>query len=253
MDESLHPREEQILRYLDGEMTTEERTVFETQLASDPALQEQVEAMRFSVEAAALYGVHTQVASIHREAIAQYSPARQKGRVVSFRRVVRYTMAVAASILLIFIAVQGYRFYNLTPEGLYEDSFIAYNLSPARGDEPEFTDLEKAYSEEQYSTVVRMAKEKNRVLSPREMFVAGLSSLRLNDASAAIPWFRRLNEQANTFQPDAGFYLSLAYLKDKDYDRALTLLQKIRSNPRHPYQERITQRMINDIKMLKWK
>jgi tetratricopeptide (TPR) repeat protein len=252
MDESLHPQEEQILRYLDGEMTVGEKTAFEAQLASDNALREQVEAMRFSVEAAALYGVHTQVASIHREAVAQYSPAR-KGRVVPFRRVVRYTMAVAASILLVFIAVQGYRFYNLTPEGLYEDSFIAYNLSPVRGDEPGFTNLEKAYSEEQYSMVVRMAKEKGRVLTPREVFVAGLSSLQLNDASAAIPWFRRLNEPGNPFQPDAGFYLSLAYLKDKDYDRALSLMQKIRSNPKHPYHDRITRRMINDTKMLKWK
>lgn len=252
MDESLHPREEQILRYLDGEMTAEERTAFEAQLALDAALREEVEAMRFSVEAASLYGVHTQVASIHREAVAQYSPARQ-GRVVPLRRVVRYTMAVAASILLIFIAVQGYRFYNLTPEGLYEDSFIAYNLSPVRGDEPGFTDLEKAYSEEQYNTVIRMARENGRVLNPREVFVAGLSSLQLNDASAAIPWFRRLNEQGNPFQPDAEFYLSLAYLKDKDYDRALVLMRKIHSDPRHPYHDRITQRMINDTRMLKWK
>jgi anti-sigma factor RsiW len=253
MDESLLPQEEQILRYLDDEMTAGERTAFEAQLASDAALEEQVEAMRFSVEAAALYGVHTQVASIHREAVAQYSPARRKGRVVPFRRVVRYTMAVAASILLIFIAVQGYRFYNLSPEGLYEDSFIAYNLSPVRGDEPGFTDLEKAYSEEQYAAVVHMAKEKGRVLTPREVFVAGLSSLWLNDASAAIPWFRKLNEQGNPFQPDAEFYLSLAYLKDKDFDRSLALMQKIRSNPQHPYHDRVTKSMINDIRMLKWK
>lgn len=252
MDDSLHPQEEQILRYLDGEMAAEEKVAFEAQLASDAALREQVEAMRLSVEAVDLYGVHTQVASIHREAVAQYSPARQ-GRVVPFRRVIRYTMAVAASILVIFIAVQGYRFYNLTPEGLYEDSFIAYNLSPVRGDEPGFTNLEKAYSEKQYSTVVRMAKEKGRELSPREVFVAGLSSLQLNEASAAIPWFRRLNEQGNPFQPDAEFYLSLSYLKDKDYDRAISLMRKIHSDSKHPYHDRITQRMINDTRMLKWK
>jgi hypothetical protein len=254
MDESLQKDEEELLRYIDGDMAGEELDSFETRLSADQPLKSRLESLRMAVEAVDLYGVRNRVSTIHREAIAQASPRLNgKGRVVPMRRIVRYTMAVAASILVIFLCVQGYQFYQLSSQRLYEDAYVAYELSPSRGGGAELTNLEKHYSENRYDEVLKEAAQRNGQLSPRETFVTALASLRQNDTPSAIRWLQELNVPASGYQPDAEFYLALSYLKQKEHGKALQLMEKIRAVEKHPYRDHVSASLIRKTKMLAWK
>ena len=49
------------------------------------------------------------------------------------RRIIRYAVPVAASLLLLFIIIEGYKFYTLSPEKLYDENYTPYELNAAQG------------------------------------------------------------------------------------------------------------------------
>jgi hypothetical protein len=45
------------------------------------------------------------------------------------RRIIRYVVAVAASVLLIFVCIVGFNFYRLSSERLFAENYSAYELT----------------------------------------------------------------------------------------------------------------------------
>jgi hypothetical protein len=50
-------------------------------------------------------------------------------RVGKVRRIVRYSVAVAASVLLIVVCIVVYNFYQLSSDGLFAENYTAYKLT----------------------------------------------------------------------------------------------------------------------------
>lgn len=205
-----------------------------------------------AIEAIQFYGTREKVKAIHKEIRKEIIPSERTGRILPMRKIIRRSMVVAASALLIFIAIQGYHFYQLSPEALYRQSYIAYNVSATRGENIQVSQIEKFYAEKNYGSVTRLAKAETN-LSDRERFLTGLSFLEMNDPGSAIVWFKTLNNQNNPYKQDAEFYLSLAYLLNKDYDHAVPLMQNISNDTAHIYHDRFSKKFIRNVKMLKWK
>jgi hypothetical protein len=55
------------------------------------------------------------------------------------------------------------------------------------------------------------------------------------------------------FSDEAEYYLALSYIRNRDYDLAIPILEKIKDHPIHIYHEKVDAKLIRKIKMLKWR
>ncbi len=178
-------------------------------------------------------------------------------RINKVRRIVRYSVAVAASVLLIFVCIVGYNFFRLSSDGLFAEKYSAYE-SPTIRIENDSTEskIEKAYREKNYAEVIKL--NANSVLSVKDIFLTAMSFLETNDPSRAISNFQiviaDVKDDNNSALKDATeYYLAMAYLKNNDYDQAIELMNSIRDNSSHQYKSKFSRKYINKIKRLKWR
>ncbi|HEX6332810.1 MAG TPA: tetratricopeptide repeat protein [Flavisolibacter sp.] len=249
MAEALHP-EENILRYLDGEMPDAEKRDFENQMQADEVLRQQVQDMALAIEAVRHAGTVATVRSVHADMMKEL-PGKKPASVVPFGRVVRYTMAAAASVLLIFTMVQGYLFYRLDAEEVYGDAFVNYEVSATRGAATTETPVASAYSRRKYNEVIAQA---GQATDARDSFLVALAYIDGKQPDRAIPLLAAIHAQKHsTLAADAQFYLGMAWLQKKDYDKSLAYLRPIYEDDEHLYHDHVPRRLIRKLKMLQWK
>ncbi len=171
------------------------------------------------------------------------------------RRIIRYTVPAAASVLLIFIVIEGYKFYTLSPEKLYNENYTPYELNTTRGGNDPASAIEKAYNQKNYSEVIKL--NRLTVLSIKDIFLTGMAFLETKDYSRAVRSFQvvltDIKDNKIALKEVAEYYLALAYLRDRDYDQAIELMNAIHHNPSHLYKEKFSRKYINRVKRLKWR
>jgi len=170
------------------------------------------------------------------------------------RRIVRYSVTVAASLLLIFVCIEAYNFYSLSAGKLFAEKYTGYYWM-STGDTTG-SEIEKAYKEEKYTKVITL--NRNSVLSIKDVFLTGMSYLETNDLSKAISSYQvviaDVNDDKNSGLKDAAeYYLALAYLKNNDYDQAIELMNAIHDNSSHLYTKKFSLKYIKRVKRLKWR
>src|SRR4030095_6685918 len=150
------------------------------------------------------------------------------------RRIVRYSIAVTASILLIFVCIEGYKFYRLSADRLFAENYTAYELTTTSDDnDSSESKIEKAYRQKNYEEVLK--RNANSVLSIKDIFLTGMSYLETNDLSRAISAFQVViadvkNDKTTMLKDAAEYFLALAYLKNNDYAQAIELMNTIYDN-----------------------
>jgi tetratricopeptide (TPR) repeat protein len=85
-----------------------------------------------------------------------------------------------------------------------------------------------------------------------------MSYLELKNPAKAIEAFRGIvstneTDAGKIWQDETEYYLALAYIANRDYDFALELLEKIKQEPAHTYHERVSAKLIRQVKALKWR
>jgi len=83
-----------------------------------------------------------------------------------------------------------------------------------------------------------------------------MAYMELRNDIKAIEEYKKViakNESAGTniLKDEAEYYLALAFLHNKDYDHALEMMNKIHNDPNHIYNEKITAKLINEVKSLR--
>jgi len=178
-------------------------------------------------------------------------------RMNKVRRIVRYSVTVAASVLLIIVCIVGYNFYRLSSDRLFAENYSTYELTITRGeDDSTGSKIEKAYREKKYRAVIKL--NASSVLSVKDIFLTAMSFLETNDPSRAISNFQiviaDVKDDKNSELKDATeYYLALAYLKNNDYDQAIELMNAIHDNSSHQYKNKFSRKYINKVKRLKWR
>jgi len=158
-------------------------------------------------------------------------------------------MAVAASILVLFIGVRIYMAAQLSPEKLYNQAFVDFNASDTRSVNSSLSEIEKHYQQKDYNGVTNAVRTIR--LDSKDSLLLGLAYLQSERTNQAISIFQNLASSANDFQQDGEFYLSLSYLKNRAYEKALPLMQKIEANPAHLYHQQFTNDFTEKVKDLK--
>jgi hypothetical protein len=246
MADFLHDKEETLMRYLDGEMDQTEKEMFESQLQNDMALKERLESLRVAIASVQQYGTVEKVRAVHSEMMQELSSVHKETKVVPMRKMIRYSLAIAASILIILAGVNLFTSSQLSSNKLYNEAFVDYDASVVRGNESQ-TEIERLYQDHSYTNVIE--KGKLQKVSQADSLLVGLSYLKTNELPDAINWLGSISTQSPVKQ-DAEFYLALSYLKNKNYKVALTLMQQIHSNPNHVYHNQFSDSYINKVKKL---
>ena len=173
-------------------------------------------------------------------------------KIGKLQRVVRYGVPLIASVLLIFVCIEVYNFYRLTPTRLFNETYEAYDMT-TRIDTIE-TSIGKAYREKKFTDVINL--NANSVLSIKDIFLTGMAFLESNDLSRAISSYQVVLADVKTdsaLKDAAEYYLALAYLKNNDYDQSIELMNVIRNNSTHLYTKKFSRKYIDRVKRLKWR
>lgn len=246
MAEPLHNNDEILMKYLDGEMDPAKRALFEEQVSNNTALKERLQNLQLAIASVQHYGTAEKVKTIHSEMMKELSIAPEQSKVVPMRKVIRYSLAIAASIIIILVGVNLFSASSVSSGKLYNEAFVDYTASGVRGNEMA-TPTKKMYQEHNYKAVTENAGSRN--LTSEDSLLVGLSYLKTNQVSPAINWFNSLSKQGPVKQ-DAEFYLALSYLKNENYGEALKMMERIHADPAHIYHNRFSESFINKVKKL---
>lgn len=256
MDNSTHNMSEKLVQYLDGELTGIEKDNLEKSLAGDTALQRELQSLKETREAVMQFGLQQQVSGIHQQMMQEMQPPVRK--INSSKRIFRYSMAVAASLVLIIGGYFAWNFYSLSSNKVFASNYRSYELSTMRDDDTtQISSIEKAYRDRNYKEVIVLSEQQSTV-SVKETFLAAMSYVEQGNNTKAIEHFKKViaaNSSPETaiMKDEAEYYLALTYIRNKDFDFALDLLKSIKEDPNHIYHKEVTAKLIRQVKMLKWR
>ena len=203
MDETLYNNDERIERYLHGEMTPEEETLFEKDLANNDTLRRQAEAMARIVKGMEAVGDEQD-----RLMIEKMKAANGK------RLAPVWWMSIAASIVIIFTV--GYHFYDRSQTiGLgqqYAYVFSTETESLIRGEEDE--DVANKL------TVLFDNATNGKDLDNTINQLEELWTLSKSDTYNAY----------TTYEPYIGWNLAIAHLRNNNKRGARNLLEELQKN-----------------------
>jgi hypothetical protein len=259
-DNSTYNNIEQLIRYIDGELSEQEKIELEKKLLHDDALKERLENLVAARNAIKAEGLKQRVRAIHKEYHQQNNEEKQteKGKVLkpAFGSSLRIVLRVAAILIFIFAGYGVYEYITTSSDSVYADNFIEYDLPNVRG-EMKQDNIDSLYRLNNYSSVIEIFKSKQEK-KPKDYFLAALAYLGTGDAKHAVETFQELqqlnsNSSEKYFSEESDYYLALAYIKNGNVKEAQKQLQLITSNKQHQYYQKAKE--ISQLKMqiLKWK
>jgi tetratricopeptide (TPR) repeat protein len=246
---------ELIDRYLRKELSGNEKETFEKRVDTKPDFRQEVEDMKISREVIRSYAIREEIKAI-RQAMLQKS---KKSTPVSSQSFKVYAFRIAASILLLMVAMAGYQYASLSGDRLYAEKAITYHTETTRGEQAQHEEAE-AVSYYQQGNYAQYIASYEQWSSPtlKATFLAGNAYLQLSEVEKATAAFREIlekNAQGNEkhFQDEAEYYLAMALVKKGDYTQAYTMLETIVHNPNHKYHEMVNTYYLWKLKMMVWK
>jgi predicted negative regulator of RcsB-dependent stress response len=176
-------------------------------------------------------------------------------KISPLRNMLRVTIAVVASVLFIVLIIAGYSFYTLSSNKVFNENFRSYELTTVKRDSSEAGGIEQLYKEKRFKDVINMTGNRPTV---EDNFLKAMSYVELNNNSKAIEYFKQvLKADEQTGKPimkdETEYYLALTYIRNKDFDLALNIMNKIHNDTNHLYQDKVTTRLIRRVRMLKWR
>jgi hypothetical protein len=220
-----------IARYVEGDMTADERSAFEATLASDEALRQQLALyhevdtslqQHFNADEQRQQLQHT-MQSLRGEF---FGAASQPAKVISFKRYLRGAVAVAAILIAVVFVWQPWK------PSLFNQFSESSMLPPAdRGDNGDrlLQQAVIAFNKKDYAaaaTLLQQVKEQDTANSYVN-FYYGVALLKNSRIPEARRIFDTLYAGQSAFKFEAAFFQALGYLTEKNNGACKEWLQKI--------------------------
>lgn len=242
------PNDELLMRYLDGELSKEERIQFENEMQNAPELKDRIRKLQIAIEAVRQAGTAEKIRGLHKKLIGEQMYNDEKAD-RPIRKIIRISLGIAASIVLM-VAALGIYTYQLSSEKTFENHFLTYATSTSRGSLEYESKTPQLFQEKKYQQIVD--ESKNYSPLPDDQLLISISYIHLNQPSAAIEILKGLQKNER-FKEDADYYLGMAYLKNNEPGSALEELKKIRNNKQHAYHRQVSNGLIRELRLLNWK
>jgi amino acid permease len=231
-----------LVQYLDGELEGENLRAAEQKIAADNQLAIELEQLGLAKAAVASYGLKKTVGSIHTEMMKELDTAAAPAG-TGIRRIMQYTMRIAAMLVIVIGVTALYQFFSATPQQLYSDNYTPFSLHETRGAAGS-SSVENLYKQGDFGGTMAAFSTIAMPLAG-DYFLNGCAALSSGNAPEAIRSFLALqqkNKANNThlFEDDANYYLGLAYLRNNEPVKALPIFEHIHADAGHPYHRKIS-------------
>jgi tetratricopeptide (TPR) repeat protein len=245
-----------LVQYLDNELSQEDKTNIKNQLKHDTVMQQELENLSLAKSAIKIYGLKQHVRIIHKEMmneiVVEKSSPTKKGVI---RRLVSMKVA-AAAVLFVMLGLGVYQYTTVTTDKLFASNYKPYTLSVNRG-VVEINVIEQLFQEKKYNSVITQF-EILKETSPKENFLAGVSYLEMANYKNAITALNKvlaknIMDKTNIFNDDAEYFLALSYLKNTDVALASPIFKTIHNNTNHLYNDRVNNAFMRNLRIINWK
>src|SRR4051812_36375570 len=139
------PSDEMLMRYIDNEMSEKEKDDFERNLTSDPALRQQLERLLMAKDAVQYYGLAQSVEAVRKQWEGKVALGAADAKIVPIKSYVRYIFAAACLIILIIGITTVVRYYSVSTDKIYQQTYIAYTPGISRSEGGTSRPIEEAY------------------------------------------------------------------------------------------------------------
>jgi hypothetical protein len=249
---------ESIKKYVNGNLSPEEKQLFENRLASDPAFRDEVkEYMRLFelIQQAGDAQLDSELTQLGKRLLVQEtSPGpshqgrpRQSKKVFSIPNRVWLIAAALIALLIVLIPVwrsQSSEFpEKASPEQLYSSNFRILS-APALRDSEEIHPWKEAYLAGDYPEAIRLLEEllsqPDYAYRSEAFLYLGLCHMAMDQPRDALQALMQVSP--DSFDHDhALWYRALAHLKVEEVQKAQDLLEKITASPGSEYEEQARQ------------
>jgi tetratricopeptide (TPR) repeat protein len=243
---------ELLIQYMDGELRGNELETLKQNLAVNQLLREELENLQLAREAAWRYGLKSRIRDIHSEMMPEMKkeiPAKR-----SFIKMYIQTGLRIAAVLIVLVGLSAlYQYFTTSPEKLFSENYQPYVVHEMRGDADD-SRIKYKYKAGNMDSVILMFYSL-KAPKPEEYILTGIAFLESNQPDKAIKTFRELiqkNVDSGTdyFEDDAEYYLAMSYLRNREPEKALPILDKIQADSRDPYNSRISKWFLLKVKSL---
>ena len=240
-------------KYLDNELSDSDRLNVDVSVSKDPLLLEDLASLYASAEAVRYYGVSEEVAAIQKSYLANQAATTKPGVV---RYMMRTGLRVAASIIIVVAALGVFKYTSVQQSSVLSEYNTPYELNRERGGSTSDA-IENAYLNKDWQAVIQLTSQ---AATPgnKEIFLSGLAYLELNQPAEAISSFKQVisNNQRDAqeyFNDEAEYYLAMSYIRNSEAAKAIPILEKIKTDKEHVFNQKAEEVSILDLKILSWK
>lgn len=168
-------------------------------------------------------------------------------------KMLRTGTSIVAFLILAFISWKVYSFYNLSPEKIYRQVMISYPKSIIiKKSLIGAGSIKESFVRKDYNEVVLLQKSAE-TLTNLDSLLIGISYLQMDEPANAVKWLQPVANNKFGMYQDGEFYLSLAYLMNKDYDPSIDMMQRIYADSSHLYHQDLSIKTIKEVEMVKWR
>ena len=239
-----------LIDYLDKQLNQEESARMESALQRDMDLKRELQYLNFAVDTVRLDVINQKVASIRQ--------SLEKEQVVAapaiIRNMYKTSLRVAAVIVFFLCVASVYKYSSVSNQSFYNKQFSGYELSNRRGPEAHEAEAD-AYQNKKWNDVISIYNAAPNK-SNQQPFLAAMAEMQLNHFQNAIALFEGLlNSKSGdtTYLEESEYYLSLAYLMNHEGNKAIQMINKIKSNPNHTYYPLVSKYSSIDLKIIELK
>ena len=242
MDDSNTNTDLEMDRYLEGEMSPEEKLDFELKLHSDAGLAQSFETYKLAKQYIQIYGFEeakAEMASLWEE--AKRSTSRTK--IISFKNPsIIFIISAAAIVALVFL-FSFFRFqsgpnYNEVYNKLAAKEDTRIILIQAMGNSINYVEAAKAYRNGKYAHSISLLEKlpKSSFSNDTLAYLLGDAYLKTLQPDKAISVFQQILSTENitqTIKQRVEWNIALAHILNKDFTKAKEALIRIKKNKKH--------------------
>lgn len=245
-----------LIRYLDNELSAEEKEALHHELQQNKSLQDQLQNLSITQHVVKNYGLKMKVGQLHQEMMEEFRESKTIKKDVPVKALWPVLLRIAAGLLILVFSYGLYQYATVTPDTVFSNNYQPYSLGTSRSGQSNEV-IVKAYQQKDYASVLT---QYSSLSSPDQsaLFFAGQSYFATRDYANATLCFNKLlalNSSTHTrdFNDDTEYYLALSYLKTNSIKTAYPLLQQIHDNANHLYNDKVSSGVMRRLYFLKLK
>jgi len=244
-----------LIDHLDNNLTGEELLEAERLIRDDKDMAKEWEYLHVAVDAIQESGLYDKVSAVRKQFQAQQQrDAKPSGAIV--RSIYKNALRIAAIVLILVGAAVAYKYITVNSTSVYNEYYTSFELNTTRG--AASTDaVDQAYRNKNWSEVISLSNTLTQKTN-KSYFLTGMANLELKKYNNAIEAFGQIiaaNAKSgdNYFQDEAEYYLALSYMANNEAAKAMPLLEKIKADKNHLYNEKVSKMSSIDVNILKYK